>query len=95
MLGGKTRFILSNSGHIAALVNPPSNPKATFQTSEDTVPDADVWLKGAHSESGSWWPDFAKWLADRSSGVKPAPTVLGSPTLPPLGAAPGTYVFDR
>jgi polyhydroxyalkanoate synthase len=95
MLGGKSRFVLSNSGHIAALVNPPSNPKATFQTSDDTVPEADEWLKGAHSESGSWWPDFAKWLAERGGGTKPAPSPLGSPHLPPLEAAPGTYVFDR
>jgi polyhydroxyalkanoate synthase len=95
MLGGKSRFVLSNSGHIAALVNPPSNPKATFQTSDDTVPEADEWLKGAHAESGSWWPDFARWLAERGSGTKPAPSAPGSPHLPPLEAAPGTYVFDR
>jgi polyhydroxyalkanoate synthase len=95
MLGGKSRFVLSNSGHIAALVNPPSNPKATFQTSDDTFPDADEWLRGAHSEGGSWWPDFAKWLADRGGDLKPAPAMLGSAHLPRLEAAPGTYVFDR
>ncbi len=78
LLGGKSRFVLSNSGHIAALVNPPSNPKATFQTSEDDLPDADEWLKEARSESGSWWPDYAHWLAERSdwrSQCKEAPTV--------------------
>jgi polyhydroxyalkanoate synthase len=95
LLGGPSRFVLSNSGHIAALVNPPSNPKANFQTSDDNVPDAGQWLKMARSESGSWWPDYAHWLAERSGEVKGAPTALGSPGLPPLEAAPGTYVFDR
>jgi polyhydroxyalkanoate synthase len=95
LLGGKSRFVLSNSGHIAALVNPPSNPKATFQTSDDDVPDAGEWLKGARSESGSWWPDYANWLAERGGGVKEAPAALGSPSFPTLEAAPGTYVFDR
>ena len=59
MLGGKSRFVLSNSGHIAALVNPPSNPKATFQSSDDNVADADEWRKTARAQTGSWWPDYA------------------------------------
>jgi polyhydroxyalkanoate synthase len=95
LLGGKTRFVLSNSGHIAALVNPPTNPKATFQVSDDNVPDPGQWLKAARSESGSWWPDYARWLAERGGEVKEAPAALGSPSLPALEAAPGTYVFDR
>jgi polyhydroxyalkanoate synthase subunit PhaC len=95
LLGGKSRFVLSNSGHIAALVNPPTNPKATFQTSDDNVPDAEEWLKAARSESGSWWPDYATWLGERSGADKEASSGLGSPNFPALEAAPGTYVFDR
>jgi polyhydroxyalkanoate synthase len=95
LLGGKSRFVLSNSGHIAALVNPPSNPKATFQSSADNVPDADEWRKTAQSHSGSWWPDYANWLAERSGGEKGAPAALGTLSFPALDAAPGTYVFDR
>jgi polyhydroxyalkanoate synthase len=95
LLGGKSRFVLSNAGHIAALVNPPTNPKATFVTADDNGPDADTWLKTARSHTGSWWPDYADWLAERSNGEKEAPAVLGTPTFPPLEAAPGTYVFDR
>jgi polyhydroxyalkanoate synthase len=95
MLGGKSRFVLSNSGHIAALVNPPSNPKANFQTSDNNVPDADEWLKPARSESGSWWPDYSNWLGERSGGEKEAPAALGAPGFPAVEAAPGTYVFDR
>ena len=95
LLGGKTRFVLSNSGHIAALVNPPTNPKASFQTSDDDVPDADEWLKTVRSESGSWWPHYANWLAERSGEEKEAPPALGAPHFPALEVAPGTYVFDR
>jgi polyhydroxyalkanoate synthase len=95
LLGSKSRFVLSNSGHIAALVNPPSNPKASFQTSDDNIADADEWLKTARSQAGSWWTDYADWLAERSAGEKVAPTALGTARFPALEAAPGTYVFDR
>jgi polyhydroxyalkanoate synthase len=95
LLGGKSRFVLSNSGHVAALVNPPTNPKATFQTADDNIPDADEWRKTARMETGSWWPDYASWLAERSAPEKEAPATLGTPGLPALEAAPGTYVFDR
>ena len=95
LLGGKTRFVLSNSGHIAALVNPPTNPKATFRTSDENIPDAVEWLQSARSERGSWWPDYAAWLSERSGVEREAPAALGVPNYPALEAAPGTYVFDR
>ena len=95
MLGGSTRFVLSVSGHIAALVNPPSNPKATFQLNPKNPPDPADWVKGASTESGSWWPDWSAWLGEHSGPERPAPTELGGHGLTPLAAAPGTYVFDQ
>jgi polyhydroxyalkanoate synthase len=95
LLGGRSRFVLSNSGHIAALVNPPSNPKATFHSSDDNIANADEWLKAARSQTGSWWTDYANWLAERSGEEKEAPAAFGTPNFPALEAAPGTYVFDR
>ena len=95
LLGGKTRFVLSTSGHIAALVNPPGNPKASFHTNDDTPPDAREWLKGAETHQGSWWPDIADWLAARCGEKLPPPSELGSASHPPLAPAPGTYVFDK
>jgi len=95
LLGGTSRFVLSTSGHIAALVNPPGNPKATFHTNSDTVADAKVWLKGADTQQGSWWTDVAAWLNERSGDLVPAPKELGSTRLQPLADAPGTYVFDK
>ena len=95
LLGGDTRFVLSTSGHIAALVNPPGNPKATFQTSMDTASDPQQWLASAGTEQGSWWPDFAAWLGERCGPTTAAPQQLGGGGLRPLTAAPGTYVFEK
>jgi polyhydroxyalkanoate synthase len=94
LLGGESRFILSTSGHIASLVNPPGNPKSTFQVADGTPADPEEWLAQARTEKGSWWPDFTAWLGERSGGEVPAPTDL-SGGLEVLGDAPGTYVFDK
>ncbi|KGH45611.1 poly(3-hydroxyalkanoate) polymerase [Modestobacter caceresii] len=94
LLGGDTRFVLSTSGHIASLVNPPSNPKSTWRTGAPNVPDADEWLAAAHTEKGSWWTDYARWVGERAGDGVDAPAELGGGQ-PALGAAPGTYVFDK
>ena len=94
LLGGDSRFVLSTSGHIAALVNPPSNPKATFQVGRENPPDCQEWLRRAETREGSWWPDLADWLGDRCGADRPAPQRLGGAGLEPLGPAPGTYVLD-
>ncbi|HZC54307.1 MAG TPA: alpha/beta fold hydrolase, partial [Mycobacterium sp.] len=95
LLGGDTRFILSTSGHIAALVNPPTNPKASYQTNKDNPANAEEYLKTAESVQGSWWTDASAWLGERSGSLKPAPDHLGGAGLTPLADAPGTYVFDH
>jgi polyhydroxyalkanoate synthase len=94
LLGGDSRFILSTSGHIAALVNPPGNPKASYQTNKDTPADAQQWLRTAETQQGSWWPNLVAWLGERSGAEKRAPGKLGGGGLRPLVEAPGTYVFD-
>ncbi len=95
LFGGRSRFILSTSGHVAALVNPPTNPKASFHTNDEHGPDARAWLKGAETHDGSWWTDVALWLDERCGELKPAPAELGSIRLRPSDPAPGTYVFDK
>jgi polyhydroxyalkanoate synthase len=95
LLGGRSRFVLSTAGHIASLVNPPTNPKASFQVAAETPEDAEQWLASAQKEKGSWWPDYTSWLAERTGDEVPAPESLGSADLPPLAEAPGTYVFDK
>jgi polyhydroxyalkanoate synthase len=94
LLGGDSRFILSTSGHIAALVNPPGNPKASYQTSKDNPADPQQWLRTAETQEGSWWPDMVAWLGERCGAEKRAPSRLGGGGLRPLVEAPGTYVFD-
>ena len=94
LLGGDSRFILSTSGHIASLVNPPGNPKSTFQVAGGTPPDPQEWLEQAETVQGSWWPDYMTWLGERSGDEVPAPKELGG-KLKPLADAPGTYVFDK
>jgi polyhydroxyalkanoate synthase len=92
LLGGDTRFVLSTSGHIAALVNPPTNPKAGYQVGGNTPADPQHWLATAQTAQGSWWPDYSSWLSDRC-GPPVAATDLGPIT--PLAPAPGTYVFEK
>ena len=94
LLGGTTRFVLSTSGHIAALVNPPGNPKASFQVNKTNPADPAGWLKSAETHQGTWWTDVSAWLAERCGGQRPAPEQLGGGGLRPLVDAPGTYVFD-
>ena len=95
LLGGSSRFVLSTSGHVAALVNPPDNPKANFRAGDDPGPDAEQWAETAERHSGSWWSDHADWLAARSGRSKSAPTSLGGGGFEPREAAPGTYVFEK
>jgi len=95
LLGGKVRFVLSTNGHIAALINPPGNPKSSYQVSDENALEPEDWRAAAPTEKGSWWPDYAAWLGDRSGGEKPAPAALGSGEYPPLEKAPGSYVLDK
>jgi poly(3-hydroxyalkanoate) synthetase len=89
------RFVLSSSGHIAALVNPPGNPKATFRAGGVGEPDPGAWLENAEPGAGSWWPDFAGWLAQRSGKREAASDSLGGPGMEPLEPAPGSYVLQH
>jgi len=95
LLGGDCRFVLSRSGHIAALVNPPGNPKATFQLNPDNADGPADWLAGATTNEGSWWTDWVGWLAKHSGRQKAAPKALGGGGLKPLADAPGTYVHEK
>jgi len=95
LLGSLPRFVLSTSGHIAAMVNPPGNEKASYRTGDSNPPDAQEWLEGASEHRGSWWEDWTKWLAERSGAEKAAPSKLGGEGFKPLGPAPGTYVYDE
>jgi polyhydroxyalkanoate synthase len=95
LLGGTTRFILSTSGHIAALVNPPGNPKAQYQVAEQNPVEPANFLESAETRSGTWWTDYVDWLRERCGPEIEAPSVLGGGGFVPLVDAPGTYVFQH
>ena len=93
LMGGETEFILSNSGHLQSLINPPGNPKAKYYTNKDFPPRADRWLEAAESHNESWWIRWNEWLSERSGEMKAAPKSLGNKAHPPISQAPGEYIF--
>jgi len=95
LYGGRSTFVLSNSGHIQSLLNPPGNPKAFFLTGAAQRDGAAAWLQDAVKRDGSWWPHWLDWIRARSGATVAAPAEPGNATYPALAAAPGTYVMER
>ena len=96
LFGGETRFVLSASGHIQALINPPSpDSRSSFQVADEHPPDPAEWSERAVTKRGSWWPDHVEWLSTRSGKLKPAPNALGNHRYKAQAKAPGTYVHAR
>lgn len=91
LLGGKSRFVLSSSGHIAGIVNPP-NPKAKHWVNDSLPADASEWKANADPVAATWWQDWTTWIADRGGDMVPAPDHEGSDDYPPIEKAPGSYV---
>ena len=95
LLGGRNRFVLSTSGHIAGIVNPPS-PKAKHWINEDSLPaDPLEWKEAATLHEGTWWEDWATWIDGQGGPMVNAPRKLGSKEHPPIEPAPGSYVRNR
>jgi polyhydroxyalkanoate synthase len=92
LLSGPMTFVLSNSGHIQSLVNPPGNPKASYYTGQQPGQDADEWLTAAANHMGSWWQAWADWITPFSGAQRPAPQSEGNPAFQPITPAPGEYV---
>jgi polyhydroxyalkanoate synthase subunit PhaC len=94
LLGGDNRFVLSTSGHIAGIVNPPG-PKPKHWTNEAHPADPAEWKDTAQLQTGTWWEDWAKWIAKQGGPKVAAPRQLGSTVHPPIEPAPGSYVRTR
>jgi len=90
LLGGHVRYLLSNGGHIAGIVNPPG-PKAWHEVSQDDHTSAEQWRAGAKVIKGSWWEDWADWAGQRAGGMVKPPK-MGSRRYPVQGDAPGQYI---
>ena len=93
LLGGRSRFVLSTSGHIQALVNPPgAESRSSYRVADEHPPAPEAWTECAARRPGSWWSDYDDWLAARSGVLKPAPKRLGGGRYKALAKAPGSYV---
>lgn len=93
LYGERSTFVLSNSGHIQSLLNPPGNPKAAFWAGPARETDAQAWLERAQKNAGSWWPHWLAWIKARS-GATLTPAAIGSADYPLLDEAPGRYVME-
>jgi len=94
LFGGSKVFVASNSGHIQALVNPPTGGKSRYLTNDNLVADAQAWKAAAKEQAGTWWKHWAEWLRARSGAERDPPRELGGAGHPPLMKAPGRYVHQ-
>lgn len=93
LFGRTPRFVLSTSGHIQALINPPGpESRSNFRVAEELPADETEFVATVPRSPGSWWTDHAEWLTARSGAQKAARKTLGSTKHPPTAAAPGSYV---
>lgn len=92
LLGGESTFVLSFSGHIASLVNPPGNPKSHYWAGGAPGPDPDVWLEQATRQTGTWWEPWADWVIAKAGEKIPAPDIYAGDGI--IDTAPGRYVKD-
>jgi polyhydroxyalkanoate synthase len=94
-VSGSRRFVLSSSGHILGIVNPPvTPPKRQFWVAEAVRHEsADQWQSRAENHQGSWWSDWISWLRPYSGTLGPPPDIANA-KFPIVGEAPGTYVLE-
>ena len=94
LVSGPVRFVLGASGHVAGVINPPAANKYGYWTNESLQADPDAWLNGASFHQGSWWTDWAKWIAGHG-GEKVSSYHPGDHELSAIEDAPGSYVRVR
>ena len=98
LLGGKSRFVLSGSGHIAGMINPPEANKYGYWTNEKLPATAEEWFEGAKQHPGSWWKDWIDWLQPYLGPQVAAREVgkaVGKTRARVIEAAPGSYARQR
>lgn len=95
LYAGTKRFVLSASGHIAGVVNPPDKNKYCYWTNAKTPKKPDTWFEGTKRHEGSWWPDWDKWVKKHAGAKVVGARKPGSGKLKPLEDAPGSYVKVR
>ncbi|MCW3062867.1 MAG: Poly-beta-hydroxybutyrate polymerase domain protein [Solirubrobacterales bacterium] len=94
LLGGRSEVVVTTTGHIQTMVNPPGKPRARYFAGPEPGPDPEAWMAEATAHDGSWWPLYADWLLTRSGEDRDAPTKPGSRRHRPIEPAPGSYVLE-
>ncbi|MDB2414827.1 class I poly(R)-hydroxyalkanoic acid synthase [Rickettsiales bacterium] len=94
LFSGDTNFVLSDSGHVAGVVNPPAKKRYCYWTNNIKPKSANEWLKKAQKHEGSWWDDWHKWN-QKHSGQKVKSRIAGGGKLKEICPAPGEYVLVR
>ena len=94
LLGGRSEVVVTSTGHIQTMVNPPGKPRARYFAGPEPGPGPEQWMGAATEHEGSWWPRYAKWLLARSGDERRAPAELGSARHRPRDPAPGRYVVE-
>ncbi len=90
LFGGPVEFVLSGSGHIAGVVNPPGKVKYEYWTNAKPETSLEEWMATAEGHPGSWWPHWAEWLTERAGDLI-EPREPGK-ALGVIEDAPGSYV---
>ena len=90
--GGKVRYVLTGSGHIAGVVNPPARDKYQYWTGGPVKGSLDRWIEKAREHPGSWWPDWQAWIESLDGTRLKKKRKPGGTKLKPLEDAPGSYV---
>jgi len=96
LMRSPVRFVLTEGGHIAGVINPPGTKRKRrhWVKTEEQQMEAQAWLESAEPVVDSWWTDWIPWLR-KQSGRKTTPPPMGSEAYPPIMDAPGTYVLEK
>jgi len=92
LTGGPVKFVLAASGHIAGVVNPPAANKYNYWTNSKNPKDPEKWLENAKAHDGSWWPEWHRWMEQKSGTDTVEPRQPGGGVYTPIEDAPGRYV---
>jgi len=95
LLGGKNKFVLGASGHIAGAINPASKNKRSYWTNDSVADTPEEWLESAEEHKGSWWTHWSKWLQQFGGKQVAARVKPGNKKYKQIEPAPGRYVKEK
>jgi polyhydroxyalkanoate synthase len=88
------RFIVGESGHVAGIINPPSQQKYGYWDNSSFKEQPEEWIESATHHTGSWWTPWEQWLSGYGGQKISVKQVYKKP-VPTLETAPGSYVTQK